>query len=434
MHGQKGIIGLLFIIVFLAISPVSWGASDITQQGVAFLKAQRFDEAVKVFSKAIKDNPQDAQAIHFRGMARYYQGNTDQAIADYTRAIEIDPQLAQAYTSRGVALFSKGEYQQAKNDLRQAYSQNPKDTNALNQMAWMLAVCPDPRYRNGKKALDLARRVINLKTTPNFLDTLAAAYAETGRYKEAARVQRKVIALLSQEERLNNIEIYLDRLKRYEAHEPWRQNRSMNGVTGLSTSGKNKLNGTKDQKIIKKAAVTPPNPSVKTDKPASTITATVKQPKKVIGAFPYTVFISTYQDPKVSAQKVLNLKKRGDPAFVSHAYFKDSGHWYQIYYGWFKNASDATRAVKKLKERKFRKAIVVKKPYAVQVGVSSSKAALKKMETRLAALNYPAYRVPDTQNPGQVRILIGAYSTKTVPDKLTAVLRKAGFTPQVVRR
>jgi tetratricopeptide (TPR) repeat protein len=434
MHGQKGRNGLLFIIVFLAVSSVSWGASDITQQGAAFLKAQRFDEAVKVLSKAIKDNPQDAQAIHFRGMARYYQGNIDQAVADYSRAIEINPQLSQAYTSRGVALFRKGDYQRAKEDLKQAYSQNPKDTNALNQMAWMLAVCPDKEYRNGKKALDLARKVINLKTTPNFLDTLAAAYAETGRYKDAARIQRKVIALLSQEERLNNIEVYLERLKKYEAHEPWRQDRSMNGDTGLSKTENNELTGTKDKKNEKKIAVTPPIPPQKTDKPTSTVTEAAKQPKPVISAFPYTIFISTYQDPEISAQKVLNLKKRGDPAFVSHAYFKDSGHWYQIYYGWFKNASDATRAVQKLKKRKFRKAIVVKKPYAVQAAASPSEATLKKIENRLVALNYPTYRLPDTRTPGLVRLLIGAYSSKTVPDKLMAVLRKSGFKPQVVRR
>lgn len=434
MHGKKVINGLFLIIVFLAVSSMSYGASDMTQQGVAFLMAQRFDEAVKVLSKAIQDDPNNAQAVHYRGMARYYQGDIDQAIADYTRALEIEPELAKVYTSRGVALFRNGDYQPAKKDLERAVSENPKDTNALNQMAWMLAVCPDKQYRNGKKALDLARKVINLKTTPNYFDTLAAAYAETGRYKDAVRIQRKVIALLSQEERLNNIEIYLERLKKYEAREPWRQGGLIEDDTKSTIAENEKTDEKKNEKIGENKTISQPVAPEKTTGPAPKTTVIDEQPKPGIGAFPYTVFISTYQDPKISNRKVLNLRKKGDPAFVSHAYFKDSGHWYQIYYGWFKNATDATLAANKLKNRKFRKAIVVKKPYAVQAGVSSSKAALKKMETRLAALNYPAYRVPDTHNPDQVRLLIGAYSTETVPDKLIGILKESGFEPKVIRR
>jgi tetratricopeptide (TPR) repeat protein len=424
MLGKKLINSLGLIIVFVAVSSMSYSAPDMTQQGVAFLKAQRFDEAVKVLSKAIQDNPDNAKAIHYRGMAFYYQGNIDQAITDYTRALEIQPDLTQVYTSRGVALFRRGDYQRAKQDLTLAFSKNPKDANALNQMAWMLAVCPDKQYRNGKKALDLARRVINLKTTPNYLDTLAAAYAETGRYNDAVRIQRKVIALLSQEERLNNIEIYLERLKKYESRHPWRQ--------GNLNKEDNKPDLAENTTKKKAAAPVPVVPGKTVSLPPDA-TPTVKQPKPVIGTFPYTIFISTYQDPKVSTQKVLDLKKRGDPAFISHAYFKDTGHWYQIYYGWFKNAADAALTAKKLKSRKFRKAIVVKKPFAVQVGVFSSSVTLKKAEVRLTALNYPAYRV-DTNIPGQTRLLIGAYSSKTVPDKLIVTLNKSGFKPKVVRR
>ena len=150
--------------------------------------------------------------------------------------------------------------------------------------------------------------------------------------------------------------------------------------------------------------------------------------------YPYTIFISTYQDPKVTKNKVLNLRKNGDPAFVSHSYFKDSGHWYQIFFGWYKSITDANTAAEKLQKRNFRKTIVVKKPYAVQAGIFSSKATLKKMETGLTALNYPAYRIPDINDPGKIRLLIGAYSTKIVPDKLIETLTAAGFEPEVVRR
>ena len=421
MHGQKIISGLFLAILVLAVSSMSYGASDMTKQGVAFIKAQRFNEAIKILSKAIKENPKDTEAIHYRGMARYYRGDIDGAIADYSRALEISPQLAEVLTSRGVALFRNGEYAQARKDLTLAYSKNPKDTNALNQMAWMLAVCPDKRYRDGNKALDFSRKAIQIKTTPNFLDTLAAAYAETGRYEEAIRVQRKVIALLSQEERLNNIEIYLKRLKKYEARQPWRQDGKM---------GDNIPPKTAETEKIKVAQATPPKT---TAKPAPSVTTASKNLTPGGGSFPYTIFISTYQNPDISAQKVLSLQRRGDPAFISHSYFKRTGHWYQVYYGWYKNAASAARAAKKLKNRKFRKSIVVKKPYAVQTIVALSSATLKKTAARLRALKYPSYQIPDPRT-GKTRLLIGAYSTQTVPDKLIDTLEKAGFKPIVVLR
>jgi len=421
MRGQKIFNGLFLVILILAVSSMSYGTSDMTKQGVAFIKAQRFNEAIKILSKAIKDSPNDTEAIHYRGMARYYQGDIDGAIADYSRALEISPQLTEVLTSRGVALFRKGNYAQARKDLTRAYSKNPNDTNALNQMAWMLAVCPDKRYRDGNKALDFSRKAIQIKTTPNYLDTLAAAYAETGRYEEAIRVQRKVIALLSQEERLNNIEIYLKRLKKYEAHQPWRQT----GERGDNTSSKTAE--------VKKIKVIQPPPSKTTGKPAATVTTSAKKQTGGTGLFPYTIFISTYQNPDISAQKVLSLQKRGDPAFLSHAYFKSTGHWYQVYYGWFKNAASAARMAGKLKKRKFRKSIVVKKPYAVQVIAAASRATLKKAAARLRALKYPSYQVPDP-GTGKTRLLIGAYSTQTVPDKLIETLGKAGFKPMVVLR
>ncbi|MEA3230683.1 MAG: tetratricopeptide repeat protein [Thermodesulfobacteriota bacterium] len=449
MHGQKKQPGLIFLIVFLAITPLVYGESDLTQQGIAFLKAQRFDEAINVFSRVIKADPGNAKAVYYRGMARYYRGDLDPAIADYTIALKKDPGIIDAYTSRGVAFFRKGDYQRAQKDLDLILKKNPDNANAINQKAWMLAVCPDPRYRDGKKALELSKRAINIKTTPNYLDTLAAVYAENGQYQEAARVQRKVIALLTQEERLDRLDIYLERLKKYEAGEPWREDNERIDTPETEIPELESLEPETSETVEKKTA--PPSPSPKktavaaapvvtqTQKPVEKKTESASQPKPVApptvsGMYPYTIFISTYQDPKVTKNKVINLRKNGDPAFVSHSYFKDSGHWYQIFFGWYKSIADANTAAEKLQKRNFRKTIVVKKPYAVQAGIFSSKATLKKMETGLVALNYPAYLIPETNEPGKIRLLIGAYSTEIVPDKLIETLTTAGFEPKVVRR
>ena len=51
----------------------------------------------------------------------------------------------------------------------------------------MLAACPRAEYRDGARAVELARRGCELTNwqDPNILDTLASAYAECGRFEEA---------------------------------------------------------------------------------------------------------------------------------------------------------------------------------------------------------------------------------------------------------
>jgi tetratricopeptide (TPR) repeat protein len=63
----------------------------------------------------------------------------------------------------------------------------PNFAPACNSLAWLLATSPDPSVRNGAKAIELARRVEQLTggKNPPVLGTLAAAYAEAGRFPEA---------------------------------------------------------------------------------------------------------------------------------------------------------------------------------------------------------------------------------------------------------
>jgi nucleotide-binding universal stress UspA family protein len=73
---------------------------------------------------------------------------------------------------------------------------NPRDAGSYNSYAWLLATCPDGRVRDGKKAIEYARRACELQgwKDPNGLETLAAAYAEDGQFGEAIRWQRKALA------------------------------------------------------------------------------------------------------------------------------------------------------------------------------------------------------------------------------------------------
>ena len=80
---------------------------------------------------------------------------------------------------------------------RQALNQNPDNPLLLNQLAWMLATAPQPEWRNGQEAVQLANRAVAVtdRRWPPFIETLAAAYAETGQFQIAAQVSQTAYLL-----------------------------------------------------------------------------------------------------------------------------------------------------------------------------------------------------------------------------------------------
>jgi hypothetical protein len=64
---------------------------------------------------------------------------------------------------------------------------------ALNNLAWLLAANRDAAVRNGAEAVNLAERACKLSDykTPVFIGTLAAAYAEAGRFGDAVTTAEK---------------------------------------------------------------------------------------------------------------------------------------------------------------------------------------------------------------------------------------------------
>ena len=69
-------------------------------RGSAYLRMERFEEAMADFNRAIELDPSYARAFHLRGLAFEKQGDKESALEDFDRAIEIDPEYGAAYHSR----------------------------------------------------------------------------------------------------------------------------------------------------------------------------------------------------------------------------------------------------------------------------------------------------------------------------------------------
>jgi len=98
-----------------------------------------------------------------------------------------------------------------------------------NCLAWLLATCPDANLRDGQQALSIATRVVQQNRSAANLDTLAAAYAETGRFSDAVHVQEQAIAQLKTEETEDPHAAqetdaqFHDHLDSYRVNQPWRK-------------------------------------------------------------------------------------------------------------------------------------------------------------------------------------------------------------------
>ena len=161
--------------------------------GRALAEQGRLDEAMENFRKAIQIDPNNFKALDNLGIALADEGQFDEAMENYFKAIQINPNYCEAQNNLGAALTARGRFDEAMESFRKAIQINPNYAKALNNLAWVLAVSPDDELRNGAEAVRLAERACELTHygKPVFIGTLAAAYAEAGRFPEAVTMAEK---------------------------------------------------------------------------------------------------------------------------------------------------------------------------------------------------------------------------------------------------
>ncbi len=165
--------------------------------GAALAKTGAPDEAAAEVSKALALDPRYAPAHYHLGQVMLERGNPDEAIASWRRALEITPDYPEASDSLATALGSRGETAAALKQWRKAIELRPEDATLLRHLAWVLATCRDERFRSGGEALSLARKALRLTGGQDtaVLETLAAAYAETGRFTDASATARRALEI-----------------------------------------------------------------------------------------------------------------------------------------------------------------------------------------------------------------------------------------------
>ena len=179
----------------LAIQPDD--ASAHNNLGNALRRSGRADEAVAHYQRALAIQPDYANAHNNLGNVLFESGRTDEAIKHYQAALAINPAYADAHNNLGIARFGQGHTDEAVTHWRAALKINPRYVLVQKNLAWVLATGPDRSIRNGTEAVTLALQADQLSggKDPAVLQTLAAAYAESGQFTEAITTAQRALEL-----------------------------------------------------------------------------------------------------------------------------------------------------------------------------------------------------------------------------------------------
>jgi len=230
-------------------------AKAYNNRGFARLFTGAYDDAITDFNKALSINPRYVDAYSNRCLAWTRKEDYTRAIADATEALHLNPRSAKALYNRGYARDRQGDPGGAMGDYIQALEVNPDYIEVFNNMAWIMATSPDERLRDGRRAVTYAEKAVGSTPDINFLDTLAAAYAESGRFDEAIAIENRIISLLASARQTDQIAMHVKRMNLYEEGRPYREPIAIHSVSAVTD-----LQGaleTLDQRVLTPEITTP---------------------------------------------------------------------------------------------------------------------------------------------------------------------------------
>jgi tetratricopeptide (TPR) repeat protein len=196
-------------------------------QSLAMIKAAQGDtaEAISHYQHAIRFSPGYVLAYRNYGNLLARQNGYEQALEQYTRAAEIQPTDASTYRAIGHTQLKLGRYREAADAFQTAVTLRSDSVPDLAWLAWIRATAPDAKDRDGTFAVKLAKQAVNATGYKDVaaLNILAAAYAETGQFTDAAATARRAQALaaaLGDDALVTKTE---KRIGKFLAHTPLRQ-------------------------------------------------------------------------------------------------------------------------------------------------------------------------------------------------------------------
>lgn len=240
-------------------NPASWGS--LNDLGVIYATQGDYAKAAGFFQRSIKYNPDNTDARLNYGYAlvlqKNYRAAEEQYLAllkirprdpvankMYARLLELEGRNAEAVRHFQTSVnfgpdadtcmelatldYALGNRGRAVTDLKRTLSLKPgpsTEVTALNNLAWVLATCPDNSIRDGTEAVRDAEKACRMTgfKQPGMVNTLAAAYAEAGRFPDAIATAQTAIQLATASGDTQGAAAMRQILSQYQMGKPWRE-------------------------------------------------------------------------------------------------------------------------------------------------------------------------------------------------------------------
>ena len=186
-----------------------------------------WERGIPLYQRALEVTEENSRAHGMLGADYFEMGEYDNSLHHFQEAMRIHPMLIQPYM--GIANIAEKRKNPARSlkYLREAQRRNQHalmEPIITRKLAWLLAAAPQDNLRNGREALELAHRCVELTEgqDPYCLHVLAVALAENKKFDEAisrARAARILAGQGGQHELLDQLDASL---RGYQQEQPFR--------------------------------------------------------------------------------------------------------------------------------------------------------------------------------------------------------------------
>ncbi|MDO4630650.1 MAG: tetratricopeptide repeat protein, partial [Planctomycetia bacterium] len=174
---------------------VDGDAESVFELKVATLvQLKRYEEAQKEMDAQLEKDPENPALLIQVGMLQIQCENYEKALEFGQKAEKALPPLEEDSGAENHQLVYQylanwylmaGEHAESVTYYEKCLEIASENALVLNNLAWVLCTSPDEEVRDGKRAVELAKKAVELEPSPGYMSTLAAAYAEIGDFKMA---------------------------------------------------------------------------------------------------------------------------------------------------------------------------------------------------------------------------------------------------------
>ncbi len=216
-----------WLVVFLSGSPPAPGAADprvteLISEANTFSRKGDLEQAIAKLKEAVELAPENQHISFQLGGLLASLGRFEEAGPVFAAVVALDPQNSAARRGEVTAIIVQGRYRDARRKLEEGLVALPRDGQLAHTLARLTATAPLDDVRDGELALQLALKVYEVVKNYETGETVAMAYAETGRYEQAVAQQRKLIEQAEKADESKKLEGLNQRLLTYLRNEPWR--------------------------------------------------------------------------------------------------------------------------------------------------------------------------------------------------------------------